>query len=184
MAAGSSKSSDLGPTRPLSALDGFSRQRRFLTCRRGRGRRGNLPESKVLHKWSFLVKMNEEIADLLVWLTYARKTWSLGLCLFHLHNVKGHPWAPKYVYRIYCDLELNLRIMPRKRLTHEKPDALAVPDAPTMTWSIGFMADRLGDGRPFRLLNLLDDFNRKGLGIEVDFSFPAEWVIRSLDHII
>ena len=46
------------------------------------------------------------------------------------------------------------------------------------------MADRLGDGRAFRLLNVLDDFNRKGLGIEVDFSLPAERVIRSLDRII
>ena len=43
------------------------------------------------------------------------------------------------------------------------------------------MADRLGDGRQFRLLNVLDDFNREGLGIEVDFSLPAERVIRSLD---
>ena len=36
------------------------------------------------------------------------------------------------------------------------------------------MADRLGDGRAFRLLNVLDDFKREGLGIEVDFSLPAE----------
>ena len=47
-----------------------------------------------------------------------------------------------------------------------------------------FMAYRLGDGRAFRLLNVLDDFNREGLGIEVDFSLPAERVIRSLDRII
>ena len=47
-----------------------------------------------------------------------------------------------------------------------------------------FMADRLGDGRQFRLLNVLDDFNREGLGIEVDFALPAERVIRSLDRII
>ena len=46
------------------------------------------------------------------------------------------------------------------------------------------MADRLGDGRAFRLLNVLDDFNREGLGIEVDFSLPAERVIRSLNRII
>ena len=43
---------------------------------------------------------------------------------------------------------------------------------------------RLGDGGAFRLLNVLDDFNREGLGIEVDFSLPAERVIRSLDRII
>ena len=34
---------------------------------------------------------NEEIADLLVGLTDARKTWGFGLCFLHLRNVKGHP---------------------------------------------------------------------------------------------
>ena len=96
----------------------------------------------------------------------------------------ARPWNHKRVYRIYCALELNLRIKPRKRLKRDKPDALAVPDAPNVTWSMDFMADRLGDGRAFRLLNVLDDFNREGLGIEVDFSLPAERVIRSLDKII
>ena len=47
-----------------------------------------------------------------------------------------------------------------------------------------FMADRLGDGRQFRLLHVLDDFNREGLGIEVDFSLPAERVVRALNQII
>ena len=40
------------------------------------------------------------------------------------------------------------------------------------------------DGRAFRLLNVLDDFSREGLGIEIDFSLPAERVIRSLNRII
>jgi putative transposase len=43
---------------------------------------------------------------------------------------------------------------------------------------------RAMDGRAFRLLNVPDDFNREGLGIEVDFSLPAERVIRSLNRII
>jgi len=47
-----------------------------------------------------------------------------------------------------------------------------------------FIADRLGDGRQFRLLNVLDDFNRKDLGIEIDFSLPAERVVRALNQII
>ena len=127
---------------------------------------------------------NERIADLLIGLTNAKKTWGFGLCFLYLRNVKGHPWNHKRVYRIYRELELNLRIKPRKRLKREKPEALAVPDRPNRVWSMDFMADRLGDGRAFRLLNVLDDFNREGLGIEVDFSLPTERVIRSLDQII
>ena len=127
---------------------------------------------------------NERIADLLVGLTHAKKTWGFGLCFLYLRNVQGHGWNHKRVYRIYCGQELNLRIKPRKRLKRDKPDALAVPASPNLVWSMDFMADRLGDGRAFRLLNVLDDFNREGLGIEVDFSLPAERVIRSLDRII
>ncbi len=47
-----------------------------------------------------------------------------------------------------------------------------------------FMHDQLEDGRCFRLLNVIDDFNREALGIEIDFSLPAERVIRALDQII
>ena len=47
-----------------------------------------------------------------------------------------------------------------------------------------FMHDQLEDGRRFRLLNVIDDYNREGLGMEVDFSLPAERVIRALEQII
>lgn len=46
------------------------------------------------------------------------------------------------------------------------------------------MQDQLADGRSFRALNVLDGFNREGLGIEVDFSLPAVRVVRSLNQII
>lgn len=127
---------------------------------------------------------NEQIADLLLGLTKSKKTWGFGLCFLHLRNVQGHAWNHKRVYRIYCELQLNLRIKPRKRLKRDKPDGLAVPESPNRVWSMDFMADRLSDGRQFRLLNVLDDFNREGLGIEIDFSLPAERVVRMLDQII
>ena len=127
---------------------------------------------------------NAEIADWLVRLTANRKTWGFGLCFLYLRNVKGYEWNHKRVYRIYCELELNLRIRPRKRLKRPKPDELAVPEAPNQTWSMDFMQDQLADGRKFRTLNVLDDYNREGLGIEVDFSLPAVRVVRSLNQII
>ena len=127
---------------------------------------------------------NAEIADWLERLTANRKTWGFGLCFLYLRNVKGFEWNHKRVYRIYCELEPNLRIRPRKRLQRPKPDALAVPEALNQTWSMDFMPDQLADGRKFRTLNVLDDFNREGLGIEVDFSLPAVRVVRSLNRII
>ena len=62
---------------------------------------------------------------------------SFGLCAFYLRNVKGFGWNHKRVYRIYRELELNLRIKPRKRLKRGKPEPLAVPERPNDTWSMG-----------------------------------------------
>lgn len=127
---------------------------------------------------------NELIADWLIALTTVKRTWGFGLCFLHLRNVKGFKWNHKRVYRIYRELELNMRIKPRKRLHRKKPEPLAVPEAPNEVWSMDFMADQLADGRSFRTLNVLDDFNREGLAIEVDFSLPAERVVRTLTQII
>lgn len=47
-----------------------------------------------------------------------------------------------------------------------------------------FMHDQLSDGRSFRLFDVLDDFNREGLGIKFGLSLPSARVIRSLEQII
>lgn len=127
---------------------------------------------------------NIRIADWLIRLTHNQRNWGFGLCFLYLRNVKGFRWNHKRVYRIYRELELNLRIKPKKRLIREKPEPLAVPEQLNRTWSMDFMHDQLADGRCYRLFNVLDDCNREGLCIEVDFSLPAERVIRSLDQII
>ncbi len=46
------------------------------------------------------------------------------------------------------------------------------------------MSDFLADGRQLQTFNVLDDYNREGLGIEVDLSLPSLRVIRSLEPII
>ncbi len=127
---------------------------------------------------------NEEIADWLIRLTHNQRNWGFGLCFLYLRNVKGFSWNHKRVYRIYCELELNLRIKPKKRIVREKPEALTVPEKMNQVWSMDFMHDQLSNGRSYRLFNVIDDFNREGLCIDVDFSLPAERVSRALDRII
>ena len=127
---------------------------------------------------------NEEIAQWLLRLTDNHRNWGFGLCFLYLRNVKGFAWNHKRVYRIYRELELNLRIKPRKRLVREKPQPLAVPQAINEVWSMDFMHDTLEDGRTFRLFNVMDDFNREALAIEIDFSLPSERVIRALRQLI
>ena len=127
---------------------------------------------------------NAEIAAWLVLLTDSQRNWGFKLCFLYLRNVRGFGWNHKRVYRIYCELSHNLRIKPKKRLYRETSEPLSVPTAINEMWSMDFMHDQLGDGRSFRTFNVIDDFNREGLGIEVDFSLPAARVIRALNQII
>ena len=141
--------------------------------------------SETCYRYQAKLKtQNDEIAEHLLRLTYNQRNWGFGLCYLHLRNVKGYRWNHKRVYRIYRELELNLRIKPRKRLVREKPQPLTVPDRINQCWSMDFMYDKLADGRSFRLLNIIDDYNREALGIEIDLSLPAERVVRTLEQII
>lgn len=127
---------------------------------------------------------NALIAHWLLKLTDNQRNWGFGLCYLFLRNVKKFVWNHKRVYRMYKELQLNLRIKPRKRLNREQPEPLEVHECINKMWSMDFMHDQLGSGRSFRLLNVIDDYNREGLDIEVDFSLPSERVTRTLDRII
>jgi len=71
-----------------------------------------------------------------------------------------------------------------KTVTGSHAQALAVPGRANQTWSLDFMSDALANGRAFRTLNVIDDFNREALWIEVDTSLPAERVVRVLEQLL
>ena len=127
---------------------------------------------------------NELIADWLLRLTQTYKRWGFGLCYLYLRNIKGFGWNHKRVYRIYRELELNLRIKPRRRIKRDKPDELSVPTAINQVWSMDFMSDSLENGSKLRTFNVLDDYNREALTIDVDRSLPSKRVIRALEQVI
>ena len=81
-------------------------------------------------------------------------------------------------------MNLNIRRRAKKRLPKRVKQPLSVPTAPDQMWSIDFMSDSLVDGRRFRLLNVLDDFNRESLAMEADSSLPTRRVIRVLEHLV
>jgi putative transposase len=137
--------------------------------------------------WRYARKRDPEdklISDALVALSQVHIRWGFGLMYLHLRNVQGKVWNHKRVYRIYCELHLNLRIKPKRRIERDKPLPLAPPSAPNVVWSMDFMHDQLSDARSYRSLNILDDFNRELLCAEIDLSLPSARVIRCLDQLI
>jgi putative transposase len=109
-----------------------------------------------------------------------------GLGFWKLHRrlrKRGYEWNHKRVHRVYCELKLNLRRRPKKRLPKRDPQPLAVPLTPNQAWSADFMSDALYGGTRFRTFNVLDDFNREALAIEIDTSLTGERLVRVFEQL-
>ncbi len=89
----------------------------------------------------------------------------------------------KRVYRLYREEGLVVRRRKRKRIGAVERQPLALPTRPNERWSMDFVADALNDGRRFRSLNIVDDYNRRCLAAEVDTSIPGGRVVRVLDRL-
>ena len=97
---------------------------------------------------------------------------------------EGLDWNRKRVLRVYRLLKLNLRRKRKRRLPARIKEPLIQPLGINHTWSMDFMSDSLVYGRRFRVLNVIDDYNREALAIELDFSLSGERVIRVLKEVI
>lgn len=128
-------------------------------------------------------KDDSELQSVLTTLTTKHSAIGFWQCCYRLWN-KGHWWNHKRIYRVYTAMKLNIRRRSKRRLPERVKQPLIIPAAPNQTWSIDFMSDSLVDGRKFRLLNVIDDFNRESLAIEVDTSLPSLRVIRVLEKLI
>lgn len=95
----------------------------------------------------------------------------------------GHPWNHKRIHRIYRQLGLNQPRRTKRRVPTRPSLPVFVPEGPHEVWSADFMSDALYHGSRFRTFNLIDDFNREALVIEIDTSLRAERIIRVLDRL-
>jgi putative transposase len=88
----------------------------------------------------------------------------------------------KLIYRLYVEEKLGLRRKRgRKRSGVRQPLARAM--AANQVWSLDFMTDALSSGRRFRTLNIVDDYTRECLAIEVDTSLGGGRVVRVLEEL-
>ena len=96
---------------------------------------------------------------------------------------QGYKWNRKRVLRVYRLMKLGLRRKHKKRLPARIKEPLTLPAKFLHTWSMDFMSDALTDKRKIRIFNVIDDYNREALAIEVGLGFPSDRVIRVLNHL-
>ena len=122
-------------------------------------------------------KADEEIIDQLQQLIEKHPSIGFWQSYYRIRR-KGFMWNHKKIYRVYIDMKLNIRRRYRKRLPQRVKQSLYQPQTINEVWSIDFMNDTLWDRRRFRLLNIIDDYNREILHIESDLSLPTVRLIR------
>jgi putative transposase len=96
---------------------------------------------------------------------------------------QGQPWNHKRIYRVYCQMKLHLRRAAKRRLPQRLRVPLYVPRKPDTVWSSDFMSDTLLSGRRFRVFNVLDDFSRQALHIEIDTSITSLRLVRIFERL-
>lgn len=138
--------------------------------------------SRSSYRYQAQPRDDNAVVEVLQQLAAKHLRWGFDKMMAWL-RLHGYPWNHKCVRRIYRALGLQLRVKPKKRLPARTPQPLAEPTGPNVSWSMDFMSDSLVCGRRFRTLNIIDDFNRECLAIEIDTSLPAERVLRVLDRL-
>ncbi len=88
----------------------------------------------------------------------------------------------KRTYRLYCAHGFQVRTRRRKRLIRPRTP-MPLPDRPNQRWSMDFVSDQLASGRRFRVLNIVDDFNRECVGQLADTFISGRRLARFLDEI-
>ena len=89
----------------------------------------------------------------------------------------------KRVLRIYREANLQVRKRVKRRVALGRGTPRPDVNRLNQRWSLDFVHDSLSSARRIRTLNIVDDFSRECLAIEVDTSLSGQRVTRTLDAI-
>jgi putative transposase len=96
-----------------------------------------------------------------------------GRRLHILPRREGITLDHKKLRRLYAEERLQVRRRSGRKRALGTRAPLALPQGPNQRWSLDFLHDRLGDGRRFRILAIVDDFTRECLALAADTRSPA-----------
>ena len=90
----------------------------------------------------------------------------------------------KKVWRVYREEGLTVRRRQGRRRAIGTRAPIVAPQGLNQRWSLDFVSDQLANGRRFRLLNVIDDFNSECLAAVPDFCLSGLRVIRELERVM
>ena len=94
---------------------------------------------------------------------------------------------PKRVIRIWRreGLKVPIKQPKRRRLWFNDGSCVRLrAQRPNHVWSYDFVADRTHDGRPFRMLTIIDEFTRESLALPVERRLRSDDVLHTLTHLL
>lgn len=90
----------------------------------------------------------------------------------------------KRVYRLYDEENLKVRSVERKKIARRQRVPQGQAAKPDDCWSADFVSDKLVDGRPIRVLTVVDQFTRECIWLEVDRAMNGPKVVAALNQAI
>ena len=124
-----------------------------------------------------------ELRKLLIEIAHKRRRF--GSPRLHIMiRRKGIIVNHKKIERIYQEEKLQIRKRKKKKMTGFLRVPAPIPERPNQRWSMDFMSDSFCTGRRFRTFNVLDDYTRECIAIEVDSSLPGKRVVQVLSRLI
>lgn len=140
----------------------------------------SLPRSQFYYQST---KDDTEVINVLQDLAFKHPSYGFRKLFAYIRR-GGKIWNHKKVYRVYKLLKLNKKRKGKRRLPARIKQPLTQQTMINKSWSMDFMSDSMVGNRKFRTFNVMDDYSREALAIEIDTSLSAKRVIRTLDRII
>lgn len=127
-------------------------------------------------------KDDASIAEPLKELAQERPRWGWRRLIIMVRR-KGLQVGEHRFRRIYRELALQVRPRRKRKVNFIRGNTVPPVSRPNERWSIDFMHDRVGNHRSIRSMNIVDDFTRECLALDVAYSFGSADVIRKLEEI-